>query len=190
MRLSLPAVAAPSQTSTREWGLDRMMGDSDNRTTRGVVLRYGGFEPINGTAAWAGLSGTTLLHDIVCGYHNPVNSRYTPETLRNDTTARDLASIYEGVWRGQLLTATNGARREFLESTRVGTPSMPACRPSSTRKPSALARPGPPRCSLSMSNTGARAVATAPAWARLRTPSNAASRSRSAPAPGCSSCRT
>ena len=98
-----------------------MMGDSDNRTTRGVVLRYDGFGPINATAASAGLSGTMLRHDIGCGYHDPVYDRYTPATLRNDTTARDLASIYEGVWRSQLLTASNGARREFLESTRVGT---------------------------------------------------------------------
>ena len=108
-------------TSTLEWGLDRMMDDSDNRTTRGVVLRYGGFAPINATAAWAGLAGTTLRHNIGCGYFEPSTSRYTPATLRNDTTAADLASIYEGVWRSQLLGADNGARREFLESVSAGT---------------------------------------------------------------------
>lgn len=107
-------------TSTLEWGLDRMMDDSDNRTTRGVVLRYGGFEPINATAAWAGLSGTTLRHNIGCAYFDPISSRYAPATLRNETTAADLARIFEGVWRSQLLTASNGARREFLESTRSG----------------------------------------------------------------------
>ena len=106
--------------TTLEWGLDRMMDDSDNRTTRGVVLRYGGFDPINATAAWAGLSGTTLRHNIGCAYFDPITSRYKPQTLRNDTTAEDLAKVFEGVWRSQLLTATNGARREFLESTRSG----------------------------------------------------------------------
>lgn len=106
--------------STLEWGLDRMVDDSDNRTTRGVVLRYGGFAPINATAAWAGLGGTTLRHNIGCGYFDPVTSEHSAETLRNDTTAADLAKIFEGVWRSELLTATNGARREFLESTRSG----------------------------------------------------------------------
>ena len=104
-------------TSTVEWALDRMIDDSDNRTTRGVVLRYGGFEPINATAAWAGLTGTTLRHNIGCAYFDPATSRYTPATLRNDTTAADLAKIFEGVWRGQTLTGSNGARREFLETT-------------------------------------------------------------------------
>lgn len=108
------------QTSTVEWGLDRMMDDSDNRTTRGVVLRYGGFAPINATAAWAGLAGTTLRHNIGCAYFDPIYSHYAPASLRNETTAADLASIYEGAWRSQLLTAENGARREFLESVSAG----------------------------------------------------------------------
>ena len=108
------------QLSTLEWGLDRMVDDSDNRTTRGVVLRYGGFEAINATAAWAGLNNTTLRHNIGCGYTDPFTSQYSAETLRNDTTAADLAKIFEGVWQGQLLTATNGARLEFLESTSSG----------------------------------------------------------------------
>ena len=108
------------QLSTLEWGLDRMIDVSDNRTTRGVVLRYGGFDPINATAAWAGLSNTTLRHNLGCAYTDPLTSQYSPETLRNDTTAADLAKIFEGVWQGQLLTATNGARGEFLESTSSG----------------------------------------------------------------------
>jgi hypothetical protein len=108
------------ELTTLEWGLDRMISDSDNRTTRGVVLRYGGFDPINATAAWAGLSNTTLRHNIGCGYSDPITSTYSPETLRNETTAADLAKIFDGVWRGQLLTGINGARREFLESTSTG----------------------------------------------------------------------
>lgn len=104
-------------TITLETGLDWMMDDSDNRTTRGVVLRYGGFAPINATAAWARLSGTTLRHNIGCAYRDPnLNWTFSPATVRNDTTAADLASIYEGVWTGELLSATHRARGEFLES--------------------------------------------------------------------------
>lgn len=99
-----------------ETGLDQMMSISDNRTTRGTVIRYGGFAPFNTTAAAAGLTGTTLRHNIGCAYRNLVTDKYEPTTKRNDTTAADLARIYEGVWNSTLLTATNSARTEFLES--------------------------------------------------------------------------
>jgi hypothetical protein len=105
-------------TSTLEWGLDQMIKQSDNRTTRGVVLRYGGtFVPLNNTAAWAGMIGTTLRHNIGCAYYDIGSKTYQPATLRNETTAADLARVFEGVWASTLLTSTNRARSEFLEST-------------------------------------------------------------------------
>ena len=110
--------------TTLEWGVDQMMDNSDNRTTRGVVLRYGGsFAPFNATAAAAGLTDTTLRHDIGCGYADLDTNPYTysPAIKRNETTAADLAKIYEGVWAGRLLPSGSSARREFLESAFSGT---------------------------------------------------------------------
>ena len=98
-----------------EKGLDEMMRISDNRTTRGVVIRYGGFAAFNAVAASAGLTGTTMRHNIGCAYRNPATGKYST-ALRNDTTAADLARIYEGVWNASLLGNANGARAEFLES--------------------------------------------------------------------------
>jgi beta-lactamase class A len=103
-----------------EQGLDQMMAISDNRTTRGTVIRYGGFTPFNATAVGAGLTGTTLRHNIGCGYRNLDTGKYDPTNRRNDTTAADLASIYEGVWNSTLLTNANSARAEFLESANPG----------------------------------------------------------------------
>ena len=100
-----------------ETGLDEMMRISDNRTTRGVVKRYGGFTPFNATAIGLGLSGTTLRHNIGCAYRNVATGKYST-ALRNDTTAADLARIYEGVWNSTLLSNTNSARNEFLESAK------------------------------------------------------------------------
>lgn len=100
-----------------ETGLDEMMRISDNRTTRGVVRRYGGFTPFNSTATALGLTGTTLRHNIGCAYRNVATNKYTT-ALRNDTTAADLARIYEGVWNSTLLSNTNSARTEFLESAK------------------------------------------------------------------------
>jgi hypothetical protein len=99
-----------------ETGLDEMMRISDNRTTRGTVIRYGGFTPFNTTATNSGLTGTTMRHNIGCAYWNFTTSKYDPTNRRNDTTAADLARIYEGVWNSTLLTNTNSARTEFLES--------------------------------------------------------------------------
>jgi hypothetical protein len=127
-----------------EQGLDQMMSISDNRTTRGTVIRYGGFAPFNTTASSLGLTGTTLRHNIGCAYYNLVTGKYTPATLRNDTTAADLSRIYEGVWDSTLLSNTNSARAEF---PRVGESraavSARRCRRSSTRKrPSSASRRG------------------------------------------------
>jgi beta-lactamase class A len=100
-----------------ETGLDEMMRISDNRTTRGTVLRYGGtFTPFNTTAAASQMTGTTLRHNIGCAYWNFTTQKYDPAGRRNDTTAADLAHVYEGVWNQTLLTNTHSARDEFLES--------------------------------------------------------------------------
>ena len=110
--------ATDNTTYNFEKGLDEMMRISDNRTTRGVVRRYGGFTPFNTTASSLGLSGTTLRHNIGCAYRNVATGKYTT-ALRNDTTAADLARIYEGVWNSTLLSNTNSARTEFLESAKL-----------------------------------------------------------------------
>ena len=102
-----------------ETGLDEMMRISDNRTTRGTVLRYGGFAPFNTVASNAGLGSTTLRHNIGCAYRNPATGKYST-ALRNDTSAADLASIYEGVWNSTLLNNTHNARDEFFESANPG----------------------------------------------------------------------
>jgi len=102
-----------------ETGLDEMMRISDNRTTRGTVLRYGGFTPFNGTASTIGMTSTTLRHNIGCAYRNPQTGTISPATLRNDTSAADLARVYDGVWNSAWLNNTNSARTEFLESTRL-----------------------------------------------------------------------
>jgi beta-lactamase class A len=104
--------------TTLEWGLDQMIDVSDNRTTRAVVLRYGGtFAPFNTTAAWAGMASTTLRHNIGCSYYDVATKTFKPDSLRNETTAADLARVFEGVWNASLLTGANRARLEFLEST-------------------------------------------------------------------------
>ncbi len=105
-----------------EKGLDEMMSISDNRTTRGVVLRYGGtFTPLNSTASFVGLTGTTVRHNIGCAYFNLTTNKYDPANRRNDTTASDLARIYEGVWNSSFLNSVNDARTEFLESANPAT---------------------------------------------------------------------
>lgn len=104
-----------------ETGLDQMMAISDNRTTRGTVIRYGGFAPFNATAAAAGMTGTTLRHNIGCAYKNFTTGKIDPTNRRNDTTAADLARIYEGVWDSTLLSNTHNARTEFLESANPST---------------------------------------------------------------------
>jgi hypothetical protein len=115
-----PAKEIPANKRTNynfETGLDRMMDISDNRTTRGTVLRYGGtFTPFNATATASGMTSTTLRHNIGCGYYNFTTGRYDPTARRNDTSAADLAHIYEGVYNQTLLTNANSARDEFFES--------------------------------------------------------------------------
>lgn len=117
---SLETLANRRTNYNFETGLDEMMRISDNRTTRGTVIRYGGFTPFNTTAGTTGLTGTTLRHNIGCAYRNLATGKYEPTTRRNDTTAADLARIYEGVWNSTLLTNINSARTEFLESANPG----------------------------------------------------------------------
>lgn len=62
--------------------------------------------------------GTQLRHNIGCAYFNLVTDKFDIG-LRNDTTAADLAGIYQGVWTSNLLTGT--ARTEFLESANPAT---------------------------------------------------------------------
>lgn len=104
-----------------ETGLDEMMRISDNRTTRGTVLRYGGFTPFNATATASGMGSTTLRHNIGCAYWNFTTGKYDPAARRNDTSAADLARIYEGVYTQSLLTNANSARDEFFESANPAT---------------------------------------------------------------------
>ena len=115
-QLSLETAANLRTDYDLEKGLDEMMRISDNRTTRGVTLRTGGFAGLNATAATAGLTGTTVRHNIGCGYKNLETDKFDPANRRNDTTAADLARIYEGVWNSTLLSNTHSARTEFLES--------------------------------------------------------------------------
>jgi hypothetical protein len=100
-----------------EKGLDEMMRISDNRTTRGVVLRYG-FAAINATGDLAGMVGTQLRHNIGCAYFNLATGKFDTG-LRNDTTAADLAGLFERVWNSSLLNGT--PRTEFLESANPAT---------------------------------------------------------------------
>ncbi|MFO1336971.1 MAG: serine hydrolase [Burkholderiaceae bacterium] len=115
-----PAKEVPANerhTGSFETGLDLMMSVSDNRMARGTLLRYGGsFATLNGTAAASGMGSTTLRHNDGCAYWDLATHRYDPAHLRNDTTAADLAHLYEGVWTQALLTNTHSARSEFLES--------------------------------------------------------------------------
>jgi hypothetical protein len=84
------------------------------------VLRYG-MSAINSTGIAAGLTGTAIRHNIGCAYRNVSTGKYDPTNLRNNTTAADLARIYESVWLSSSLNSTNSARAEFLESANPAT---------------------------------------------------------------------
>ena len=96
-------------------GLSEMMSISDNRTTRGMVLRYG-FPAINQTATMAGMTGTTLRSNIGCAYYDPLTGLFNDPG--NDTTAADLSRLYELVWTSNMLTGT--PRDEFLQFANPG----------------------------------------------------------------------
>jgi hypothetical protein len=101
--------AANQLTSTLDFGKDVMMSNSDNRTTRGIVLRYG-LPAIQDTAEGAGMDNTTIQqHSIGCGWDGG---------LRNDTTLVDLGRLYEGVEDGTLLA--DPQRTEFFQPMNNG----------------------------------------------------------------------
>jgi hypothetical protein len=74
-----------------------------------VVLRYG-FPAINATAQAAHMIGTSLRGNIGCAYYDPVTNQFGAPG--NDTTAADLAGLYEQVWQGSILSGT--ARTSFF----------------------------------------------------------------------------
>lgn len=79
-----------------QFGLARMMQVSDNRTTRGVVLRYG-LPALNALAASLGMAQTRWDQDLVgCGYQGD---------KRNALTPVDIGKLYEAVAAGRVLDA-------------------------------------------------------------------------------------
>ncbi len=107
---------AHDHQTTLAAALTTMMALSDNRMARGVVLRAGGFGPLNATADAAGLSNIVLRHNDGCAYFDPVSHRFSPGTLRNDASAADLARLWAGVQSGALLPVGGTGRREFLDT--------------------------------------------------------------------------
>lgn len=92
-----------SVTISLRQALAMTLKHSDNRTTRGLELRYGR-DAINATAAAAGLSGTRLNSVIGCF------DRSAP----NRFPAADAAALHAGVHRGTLLGGA--ARHEFYKA--------------------------------------------------------------------------
>jgi hypothetical protein len=87
-----------AQHTTLGAALDAMMDVSDNRMTRGMVLRYG----MANVAAYArsiGMADTDLTQDLIgCLFENGV---------RNQLTLTDIGSLYEQVDNGSLLNPGN-----------------------------------------------------------------------------------
>jgi Beta-lactamase enzyme family len=111
--------AANMNTSkTVDWGKDQMMAVSDNRTTRGFILRYGNGDPaagltkLNATAqSTAGMWDTLINQDQPgCGWMGG---------KKNRTTLADLGRLYEGVENSTLLTGD--FRDEFYQPMNGGT---------------------------------------------------------------------
>lgn len=102
-------VAANRLTNTLDWGKDRMMSVSDNRTTRAIVLRFG-MAAIQTAASVAGMSSTTINQSqIGCGFLGG---------NRNDTTLVDMGRLYERVENGTLLD--NADTTEFFQPMNSG----------------------------------------------------------------------
>ncbi|GIJ35261.1 serine hydrolase [Micromonospora sediminimaris] len=103
-------VLANRVTSTLDFGKDNMMSISDNRTTRGIVLRYG-LGAVQGAANAAGMTSTTINQDQAgCAYLGG---------KRNFTTLVDMGRLYEGVEDGTLLGAGQ-FRTEFYQPMNTG----------------------------------------------------------------------
>jgi hypothetical protein len=84
-------------TTTLQDGLAKMMQVSDNRTTRGMDLRYGRAN-VNDFADDIGMSNTEIRQIVGCGFNNG---------LRNDFTLVDAGKLYEGVSNGTQLSGTD-----------------------------------------------------------------------------------
>jgi hypothetical protein len=85
---------ANRETEPLQFGLARMMQVSDNRATRGVVLRYG-LPALNSLAASLDMSQTRWDQALVgCGYEGG---------KRNALTSVDIAKLYEAVGTGRAL---------------------------------------------------------------------------------------
>lgn len=100
---SLEDPGDPSTTQTLRTTLQQMIRNSNNAATRAIVLEYRSstsdpaqYSVFNNTADFAGMEDTTLRNDIGCGYKNGGNL----------TTADDLATAYENVVEGNILTPT------------------------------------------------------------------------------------
>lgn len=103
-------VVANRVTSTLDFGKDNMMSISDNRTTRGIVLRYG-LAAVQGAANTAGMTSTTIGQDqIGCAFLGG---------KRNFTTLVDMGRLYEGVEDGTLL-GSGQFRTEFYQPMNNG----------------------------------------------------------------------
>jgi hypothetical protein len=97
-------VPANEVDTTLENGLDATMQASDNRTTRGLQVRYGE-ENVNDFAYGLGMKHTELRQIIGCGFQNG---------LRNDFTLADAGILFEKVANGTLL-GTGTERQEFWD---------------------------------------------------------------------------
>jgi hypothetical protein len=95
--LDAPEVDANKRTTTLQDGLAKTMQNSDNRTTRGLQLRYGQ-AALNARADSLGMSNTELRQVLGCGFRN---------NLRNDLTLVDVGKLYEAVANGSLLTGSS-----------------------------------------------------------------------------------
>lgn len=90
-------------TTTVNNGRTLMMANSDNRTTRGVVLRYG-FPFVQSMLGTAGMTGSSIDQDFIgCGFNNG---------KRNQLTLVDFGKLYQGVQSGSLL-GTGSHRTNF-----------------------------------------------------------------------------
>lgn len=98
---SCPTRTSPTTTSIAD-ALRRMMQQSDNRTTLGLVKWAGGFSAMNDYAAAIGASNTSLNHVIGCA-----DGAFTAP---NQLTLRDVAHMFESASNGRLLS-TDGFRR-------------------------------------------------------------------------------
>jgi beta-lactamase class A len=88
-----------------------MMRDSDNRTTRTLLLRYG-VGPLNEMAKKVGMQKTRLEQDLIgCGWDGG---------KRNTTTLNDLAALYEGVHTKKYLADSDGAWLAFWDDAAAG----------------------------------------------------------------------